>query len=100
MATVRCPECGHDLSAGASACPACGRPLDGAALSEAGYSTQPPAHPGAPPSGKLPPELMEWARRQFSEDEFAAGLKEIRETGGLELQDFIRELEQEATPRD
>jgi hypothetical protein len=43
---------------------------------------------------------MEWARQQFSEEEFVAGLREIRETGGLELQDFIRELEQEAAPRD
>jgi hypothetical protein len=43
---------------------------------------------------------MEWARQQFSEEEFVAGLREIRESGGLELQDFIRELEQEDAPRD
>jgi hypothetical protein len=43
---------------------------------------------------------MEWARHQFSEEGFVAGLREIRESGGLELQDFIRELGQEAVPRD
>ena len=40
------------------------------------------------------------ARGQFDEEEFVAGLREIRETGGLELKDFIRELEQEAAPRE
>jgi hypothetical protein len=50
-------------------------------------------------SEKLSPELKEWARQHFSEDEFLAGLREIQETGGLELKDFIQELEQEAVPR-
>ncbi len=49
--------------------------------------------PGPPPM-KLTPELLEWARRQFSEEEIVAGLREVRETGGLELRDFIHELEQ------
>jgi hypothetical protein len=39
---------------------------------------------------------LEWAQRQFSEEEIIAGLREIRETGGLELRDFIHELEQAA----
>jgi hypothetical protein len=43
---------------------------------------------------------MEWVRRHFNEEEFVAGLREIWETGGVELQDFIRELEQEAEPRE
>ncbi len=42
---------------------------------------------------KLPPELIDWARREFSEEEILAGIREIRETGGLELKDFIDELE-------
>ena len=100
LAMLRCPACGHDLAADASACSACGRPLNGAAMPEAEAHARRPALPGAPPCGKLSPELMEWARQQFSEEEFVAGLREIRETGGLELQDFIRELEQEAAPRD
>ena len=43
--------------------------------------------------GKLPPELLDWARREFSEEEILAGIREIRETGGLELKDFIDEIE-------
>jgi uncharacterized protein (DUF433 family) len=57
------------------------------------------AHP-ATGSGYLTPELLEWARNDLSEEEIVAGLREIRSTGGLELKDFIHELEQEAAPRD
>jgi hypothetical protein len=46
------------------------------------------------------PELLEWARGLFSDEEIVAGLREIRETGGLQLTDFIHELEQEATSRE
>jgi hypothetical protein len=65
----------------------------------------PPVSPHTLP-GKEPqrtpitPEIIEWARQQLNEEETVAGLREIRETGGLELDDFIQELEQEATPRE
>ena len=59
-----------------------------------------PAQPEPTPSPPLPPEILEWARQHFNEEEFLAGLREIRETGGLQLEDFIRELEQEATRRE
>lgn len=48
------------------------------------------------PPVRLTPELLEWARKQLNEEEILAGLREIRQTGGFELQDFIRELEQAA----
>jgi hypothetical protein len=48
----------------------------------------------------LTPEVMEWARRTFNEEEFLAGLREIQTTGGLELKDFLHELEQEVMPRE
>ena len=44
----------------------------------------------------VPPDVLEWARRQFSEEDIVAGLHEIRKTGGLELRDFLHELEQAA----
>jgi hypothetical protein len=47
-------------------------------------------------SGKLPPELLEWARQQVNEEEIIAGLNEVRKTGGLEFSDFVHELEQAA----
>ena len=46
------------------------------------------------PEGKLPPELLEWALQQINEEEIIAGLEEIQRTGGLQLSDFIHELEQ------
>ncbi len=97
MAEGNCPQCGRDNAADAATCSECGQPLNGAAASVSG-GQQPP--PPALPSGKLPPELMEWARQQFNEEEFLAGLREVEETGGVELKDFIQELEQEAGPRD
>ena len=100
MATVRCPQCSRDLPADATMCSGCGRPLNGAALPNGELTARQPTPAAAPLSVKLPPELMEWARQDFNEEEFLAGLREIQETGGLELKDFIQELEQEATPRD
>jgi len=49
-------------------------------------------------SVELTPDILEWARRQFSDEEYAAGFRDIRENGGLELSDFIHELEQTASP--
>jgi hypothetical protein len=53
--------------------------------------TECPSPPQAP-VGEVTPELLAWARQQFSEDEIAAGIREIRETGGLALADFYHEL--------
>ena len=41
----------------------------------------------------LPPDVLERARQQFSEEEIASGVREIRETGGLSLADFYQELD-------
>jgi hypothetical protein len=46
--------------------------------------------------GKLPPDLLEWARQTFNEEEFLAGVREIRATGGLEFDNFVKELERAA----
>jgi hypothetical protein len=59
--------------------------------------------PGEPRPGitdEIQPEILEWARQQLNEEETVAGLREIRETGGLELEDFLHELEQEAAPHE
>lgn len=48
----------------------------------------------------LTPELLERERRAVNEEEILAGLREIEATGGLELKDFIHELEEEARPRE
>jgi hypothetical protein len=46
----------------------------------------------------IPSDVLAWARQQFTEEEIVAGLRELRATGGLELSEFIGELEQEAKP--
>ncbi len=42
----------------------------------------------------LTPELRAWALQQFTEEELVAGLRELQEHGGLELSEFLSELEQ------
>ena len=49
---------------------------------------------------KCPPDVLAWADRQFSDEEVIAGVREVRETGGLELKDFIREIDKVLSPDD
>jgi hypothetical protein len=44
----------------------------------------------------IPPELVEWARQTFDEEEFLAQVREIETTGGLQLEDFFPEVEARA----
>lgn len=46
----------------------------------------------------VPPDLREWASQLFTEEETAAGLRDLRENGGLELHEFLPELEQIVAP--
>lgn len=50
------------------------------------------------PVVKLTPEELEWARGLDTEEEILAGIREIRETGGLELKDFFQEIIDAASP--
>ena len=43
-------------------------------------------------------DIVESAKSQFNAEEVVAGFREIRATGGLELGDFLHELEQAAGP--
>ena len=51
-------------------------------------------------AAKISRQILELAKCQFNEAEFVAGLREIRQTGGLKLRDFLQELAQEVTPRE
>lgn len=44
-------------------------------------------------SAPIPPELIAQALADTNEEELRAGIEEIRTTGGLQLKDFIHELE-------
>ena len=48
------------------------------------------------PREPIPPELLEWARQTFDKEEFLKDMREIEATGGLQLEDFIAELEARA----
>jgi len=53
--------------------------------------------PRQDPETRLNPELREWARRQFADEEIVAARRELREKGGVELGNFLQELEQIVT---
>jgi len=48
------------------------------------------------PREPIPPEILEWARQTIDEDEFLTRVREIETTGGLQLEDFITEVEARA----
>jgi hypothetical protein len=52
------------------------------------------------PREPIPPDLLAWARQTFDEEEFMAGVREIRATGGVHFEDFIDGVEQKARARD
>jgi hypothetical protein len=90
-----CPKCGHPTAPDAATCPDCGQLLSNGAAPL-------PARPLAPPEARnwiiypTPPEVLARARQTFSEEEFLAGLREIEETGGLQFEDFVEDLERAA----
>jgi hypothetical protein len=51
------------------------------------------------PRETIPPEIVEWARQTFDEAEFLTHVHEIEATGGLQLEDFIAEIEARARPK-
>jgi hypothetical protein len=46
----------------------------------------------------VPPEVLEEALRQYSGEEIVAAARELRQSGGFELSDFLHELEAAARP--
>jgi hypothetical protein len=56
--------------------------------------TDRPPHPPDPPApAPVPPDLLAWARQTFDSREFLDGVREIEATGGVQLEDFIAEVE-------
>ena len=59
-----------------------------------------PSQPSEPfPREKIPPDLLEWARQTLDVEDFLKQLREIEQTGGLALEDFIAEVEARARSR-
>jgi hypothetical protein len=65
------------------------RQLDRATLDRVVDAAQelrgPPDQPGTPLPTPITAELMDWARKQFTEEELVDGLRELREHGGIEF---------------
>jgi hypothetical protein len=51
------------------------------------------------PRERIPPDLLEWARQTLDVEDFLKQLREIEQTGGLALEDFIAEVEARARSR-
>jgi hypothetical protein len=45
---------------------------------------------------KTPPDLLAWLRQTINEEEILKDLEEVKRTGGVELKDFIDEIERRA----
>ena len=93
MQKTRCPACGHETVPDA-ACPGCGQ---AAATNGAAKPTR--TRPSPPPEvanwviERPSPEMLEEARRTFDEAEYLAGVREIEQGGGVQLDDLIAEIE-------
>jgi hypothetical protein len=85
MNPPHCPNCGGPTADEAPTCPACGCAVNGKAA--------PGDRPPSIPDGRLPPEWDAWERQAFDKDAFLAGLREVERTGGVELKDFIHEID-------
>jgi len=48
------------------------------------------------PRQTIPPEIVEWARQTFDKEEFLTHVREIEATGGIQLEEFIVEVEARA----
>jgi hypothetical protein len=100
MKPLTCPNCGQQSASEVATCPDCGHALNGVAPSVTPPTALHSIRPAGVPDGRLPPELHEWEQQHFDKEAFLAGLREVEQTGGLELKDFIDELEQGVSPRE
>lgn len=69
------------------------RPLDGGMLDRVARCALALKDHQAVGEAPLTPELLEWARRQFTEEELVSGLRELRAKGGLGIEDLLPELD-------
>jgi len=93
---IPCPECGHQTTTEATACEKCGHALKNGDVRSHNVPGQKPPPPEV--AGwvieKVPPEMIEEARRTFNKEEFLAEVREMERTGGVKFEDFIGEIEE------
>jgi hypothetical protein len=103
MVPVACEKCGHPLAGDARGCAHCGHASKNGAAPDSGCAAKEvtaPRDKNGMVIYPVPQELIESARATFNEEEYVAALREVERTGGLELKDFIHELELGVLPRE
>jgi len=96
MTTTPCPTCGQPAVADVPACPNCGHALTNGAVQR---NTEPVQKPSLPPElagyvfEKMTPEIEALLAR-LDLEAFRADVREIEETGGRRLDNFIGEIEE------
>ena len=60
----------------------------------------PPAEVSGWALDETPPDLLEWARQTFNEEEFSQEVREVEQTGGVKFEDLIGEIEERVKRRD
>jgi hypothetical protein len=61
-----------------------------------------PRQPDTPepfPREPIPPDILEWARQTFDEEEYTRLMRQMEAEGGFQLDDFIAEVEARATAK-
>jgi hypothetical protein len=103
MTPPHCPKCGRQATSEHTCCPECGQEwVNGTS----GLRAEPAGKPPIPAEAaswaieKVPPHLLEWARQTINEEEILNSIREIEATGGLQLEDFIDEIEKAALGRE
>ena len=92
MQNVKCPTCGHE-TAPDTACPDCTHVNGNGAAKPRWVKPPPPPEVVGWVIEPVPPELAEEFRRTFDEAAFVADMEETLETGGVNIDDLIAELE-------
>ncbi len=99
MTPHTCSKCGRQTTDEPVDCPDCGQGPKNGASDMTGKRPVPP-EVARWVIEKVPPDVLQWAKQTCNEEEFAAALREIETNGGVELKDFIHELEEGAVARD
>lgn len=94
MQTDKCPKCGHDTATD-SACPGCGQPAVNGVAKPMRRDPPPPPELAGVVFERSTPEMIEDARRTFDEAEYWTAFRETEETGGVDIDGLIAEMEQQ-----
>lgn len=91
MQNVKCPTCGRET--GPDAASGCDHAAGNGAAKPRWIKPPPPPEVASWVITPTPPEELERLRQEFNEEEWLAALREIEQTGGVQIDDLIADLE-------